>query len=95
MKKMRMNSCEPIRLISNAKAPSRIRIAGQENESISVPQEPNPDTASNRTFEYRRPHMDIDESKKEPVMRDHEDSEPMRTDRILFQFTLTMNLLLE
>lgn len=39
--------------------------------------------------------MNIDESKKEPVMRDHEDSEPMRTDRILFQFTLTTNLLLE
>lgn len=39
--------------------------------------------------------MGIDEFKKEPVMRDHEDPEPMRTDRILFQFTLTMNLLLE
>ena len=54
-----------------------------------------PIPASNRTFEHQRPHMDIDESKKEPVMRDHENSEPMRTDIILFQFTLTMNLLLE
>lgn len=32
-----------------------------------------PIPVSNRTFEYRHPHMGIDESKKEPVMRDHED----------------------
>jgi len=39
--------------------------------------------------------MDIDESKKESVMRDHEDPEPMRADRIPFQFTMTVNLLFE
>lgn len=42
-----------------------------------------PIPVSNRTFEYRHPHMGIDEPKKEPVMRDTMRILPRIPDRTL------------